>query len=210
VLLPVKLNSTIELAHGILRVPAAGPLLAIVGDAVGLGGAGAFRGDGVVHEAEARVFVEVVLIFEELDDFLGEQFAAEGVGFDLDDFGKGDLEAAREVELEALLDDPGDAAFAALGVDADDGFVGAADVLGVEGEVGDLPGVGVGEALGFADLEAFFDGVLVGSAEGALDEGAAVWSSGVDWDVVAFFDDADDGVYVGEVDARMYPLGVQI
>jgi hypothetical protein len=84
------------------------------------------------------------------------------------------LKAAREVELEVALDDPSDAALPALAVDADDGFVGAADVLRIEGEVGDDPWGFVCCAFFCAFLEAFLDCVLVGAGECADDQLTAI------------------------------------
>ncbi len=160
---------------------------AVFGDAVRHWAWGAFGGDAVVDEGKAGIDFKVVLIFEKGDDFLREEFAAEEVGSVLNDFRERNLETAGEVEVEVALDDPGDTAFAALGVDADDGLVGTADIFGVEGEVGDCPRIGLGESFFLAHLEAFLDGVLVGSAECALDERTSIGDSRVDWDVVAFF-----------------------
>ena len=50
--------------------------------------------------------------------------------------GELDLESAGQIEAVLGLHDVGDAALAGLAVDADDGLVGAADVLGSIGRYG--------------------------------------------------------------------------
>src|SRR5690606_27495858 len=108
-----------------------------------------------------------------------------------------------------------DAALAGLAVDPDDGLVGAADVLGVDGQVRDLPRVGVdgharGGGVGLQVLETLLDGVLVGAGEGGVDEFAAPRVAGVDGQLVAVLDDAADLVDVAEVDLRVDALGEQV
>ena len=69
----------------------------------------------------------------------GADLAALGVGHPLDHLGELDLQPARQLELVLGAHDVGHAALAGLGVDPDDGLVGAADVLRVDRQVGDLP-----------------------------------------------------------------------
>src|SRR5690606_1342793 len=137
------------------------------------------------------------------------------LGDGLDGLRELDLEAARQVEAVLLLHDVGDAALAGLAVDPDDGLVGAADVLGVDGQVRDGPGVGVdgdagGGGVGLQVFEALLDGVLVGAGEGGVDEFAAPRVAGVDGQLVAVFDDAADLVDVAEVDLRVDALGEEV
>ena len=94
------------------------------------------------------------------------------------------------------MDDPRGTALSTLGVDTDDGLVVAADVFGVQGQVGDLPAVVVLPAFLLAQLETLLDGVLVRAAEGAHDQGAAVGGARVHGDLVADLDDADDALEV--------------
>jgi hypothetical protein len=61
----------------------------------------------------------------------------------------------------SLVEHVGDAALAALRVDADDGFVGATDVHRVDGEVGDVPECVVPDLA--ASVHALLDRVLVRS-----------------------------------------------
>ena len=116
--------------------------------------------DGVVDEGEARVLAEEVRRLEELRDLLGEELAAEAVGSLLNVAGEGNLQATGEVQLKLCEDDPGSAALAALRVDADDGLVGAADVLGVQRKIWDLPLVLICLAFALAILQSWYQLVL--------------------------------------------------
>ena len=69
----------------------------------------------------------------------GRDLGAGVLGDVLDRLRELDLEAAGKVEAVLGLHDVGDAALAGLAVDADDGLVGAADVLRVDRQVGHLP-----------------------------------------------------------------------
>ena len=101
-------------------------------------------------------------------DIFSREHSTESIGSGLHAFGEVLLEAFGEVEIGASLQCPCDAAFAALRIDPDDGFVGRADVLWVEGEVGDFPDVVflVSGWRGVPFFETFVDGVLVGAAVG--------------------------------------------
>ncbi len=99
----------------------------------------------------------------------------------------------------------GHAALAGLAVDADDRVVAAAQVGRVDGQVGDFPG-----GVGLLHREALLDGVLVRAGEGREDQVAGVGVARVHGQLVAVFDAAADFVDVGEVQARMDALGVQV
>src|SRR3546814_7782246 len=102
---------------------------------------------------------------------------------------------------------PGDAALARLAVDADHGFVAAAQVGGVDGEVGDLPLVVV---LALARGEALLDRVLMAAREGGIDQLAAIGVARVDRELVAIFDRGDDLVDVREVELWVDALRVHV
>src|SRR5690606_3209630 len=172
----------------------------------------------VGHQAEPAPVVAghgQVFVLEDGEQLVRGDFAAFGVGAGLHHLGELDLEAPRQVEVVVGLHDVGDAALAGLAVDPDDGLVGAADVLGVDGQVRDGPGVGVdgdagGGGVGLQVFEALLDGVLVGAGEGGVDEFAAPRVAGVDGQLVAVFDDAADLVDVAEVDLRVDALGEEV
>ena len=107
----------------------------------------------------------------------GADLGAGVLGDGLDGLGELDLEPARKVEAVLGLHDVGDAALAALAVHPDDGLVGAADVLGVDGEVGHLPHVVVAlppPSRRQQRVHALLDGVLVGAGERGVHEVADV------------------------------------
>ena len=109
-----------------------------------------------------------------------------------------------------------------MAVDADDGLVVAADVLGVDRQVGDFPlfaaqlfpgNAAVGSAwgdFGCHGVEALVDGVLVGAGERGEYQVAAVGVALRNAQLVAVFDGAADLVDVGEVDLRVDALGQHV
>src|SRR5699024_10527713 len=76
---------------------------------------------------------------EDVPHDLGRDLAALGLGDVLDELGEFHLQAPRQLQAVVALHDVGDAALAGLRVHADDGLVGAALVLGVDGQVRHLP-----------------------------------------------------------------------
>src|SRR5690606_35289767 len=180
--------------------------------AVAVGG-GLARGD--LDAAPGVVRVGQVLVLEDLPDVLRRDLAALGVRLRLDDLGELDLHPARQVQVVVVLQDVGDTALAGLRVDPDDRLVGAADVLGVDGQVrhGPLQVVdadALGLGLGLHGVEALLDGVLVGAGEGRVDQVAHVRVARVDLTLVALLPRATDLVDVGEVDLRVDALGEQV
>ncbi len=115
---------------------------------------------------------------------LGRDLAALVVGVLLDDPGELDLQPAGQVEAVLGLHDVGDAALAGLAVHPDDRLVGAADVLGVDRQVRDLPRMSStsagGLGVGLQRVEALLDRVLVGAGERGVDQVAAVGVALVD------------------------------
>ena len=123
--------------------------------------------------------VRQVLVLEPAPQLGGSDLATVLVDAALDDTGELDLQPARQVHLVLGLHDVGDAALAGLAVDADDGLVGPAHVVRVDGQVGHAPDEVVDArapslASAVHRLEALLDGVLVRAGEGGEDEVAAV------------------------------------
>src|SRR5690606_2199205 len=196
-----------------------GRLLAVDGGLDGEGvhavavGGGLAVGD--LDAAPGVVRVRQVLVLEDGPDVGGGDLAALGVRLRLDDLRELDLHPARQVQLVVVLQDVGDAALAGLRVDADDGPVGAADVLGVDVQVRDGPlqvvdGDALGLRVGLHGVEALLDGVLVGAGEGRVDQVAHVRVARVDVHLVAVLPRATDLVDVGEVDLRVDALREQV
>ncbi|AIY16786.1 hypothetical protein KR76_08400 [Pimelobacter simplex] len=173
-------------------------------------------GHAVVDELDAggRIGGEVGRL-EERPQGGGADLSPGRVGVRLDPAAEVDLQAPRQLDAELGLQQVGDAALAGLRVHPDHLVVGASEVGRVDGQVGhpplDLGGRlaelgGAGAVLG----EALADGVLVGAAEGGVDQVADVGVARVDLDAVAVLDGAADLVDVGEVDHRVDALGVQV
>src|SRR5262249_7897055 len=116
----------------------------------------------VANEAEAAVANEI-FAGEGLPDVTRLQFLPTLVGNALDHLAELDLEATRQPQPVALLEDVGNAALAGLAVDADDGLVGAAEVGRIDRQVRHFPEAAVALRLG---REALLDGVLVRAGEG--------------------------------------------
>src|SRR4051794_33250559 len=156
-----------------------------------------------------------VLAAEGRPHLRGGDLAALVVGLPLDDAGELDLQPARQVEVVLGLHDVGDAALAGLAVDPDDRLVAAADVLGVDRQIGDGPGhladrLADGGRVDLQRREALVDRVLVRAGEGGVDQVAAVRVPLVDADLVAVLDGAADLVDVGEGDLRVDALAEQV
>ena len=156
-----------------------------------------------------------VLRGEDRPHRLGGDLAARLVGHPLDDLGELDLESAREFEFVLGAHDVGDTALARLRVDADDGLVGASDVLGIDGQVGDLPAEVVDGYAGCrrVDLhvrQALVDGVLVRPGERRIDQVAAVRVTLVHGDLVAVLHRATEVVDIAHVELRVDALAEEV
>ena len=117
-----------------------------------------------------------------------------------------DLQAPRQVEAVLVLHHVGDAALARLAVDADDGLVGAADVLRVDRQVRHPPlVVVVGQR-----VEALLDRVLVAAAERGVDEVAGVRMARWHRQAVAVLGDAAQRVDVGDVELGIDAVAEQV
>ena len=115
----------------------------------------------------------------------------------LHDLAELDLQAARQLQAVLALEQVGDAALARLAVDADHRLVAAAQVLGVERQVGHVPDVAF-----LARGEGLLDRVLVRAGERGVDQVARVRVARMHRQLVAVLDGAADLVDVGEVQAR--------
>ena len=113
------------------------------------------------------------------------------------------------------LQQVGHAALARLGVHADDGLVGTADVLRVDRQVRHEPHeavqIGASTVGGhLTGLKTLLDGVLVGAGERGEHEVAGVRMAFGDLDLVAVFDGLADFRNVGVVDLRIDALGQEV
>eukprot|EP01022_Parablepharisma_sp_SALTPOND_P029441 TRINITY_DN734_c3_g8_i1.p1 TRINITY_DN734_c3_g8~~TRINITY_DN734_c3_g8_i1.p1 ORF type:complete len:1015 (+),score=377.72 TRINITY_DN734_c3_g8_i1:1333-4377(+) len=132
-------------------------------------------------------------------------FLAGGIGLALDGTRELDLQAARQGQAVFLFQQVGHATLAGLAVDADHRVVAAAQVGRVDRQVGHFPD-GVGLLLG----EALLDGILVRAGEGGEDQVAHIRVTRVYRNLVAFFHHLAHHIDVGEVQARVHTLGVQV
>ena len=141
------------------------------------------------------------VLAEAVVDLGGREFLAELVGVLADEVADFRMHELREVEAELAVEHVGDAAFAALGVDADDGLVGTTDVHRVDGEVGDVPERVVADLT--AAIHAFLDGVLVRARKGREDEVAAVRMAVMHAHAGHALVDLADRAEVAEVEVRV-------
>jgi hypothetical protein len=176
----------------------------------------------VIDELGGGIDVDEVFV-EGVANFVSGEFAIEFVSEVVDVFADLRVHGFGQVEAVFAIEDVGDAAFAGLGIDADNGFVGAANVGGIDGEVGDAPPVRsrtgrcfaavllrrVFEVLS-ASIETFLDGVLVGAGEGGEDEFAGVGLAIGDGHAGGAFVDFANGGEIGEVEAGFDAMGVKI
>ena len=133
------------------------------------------------------------------------QLLAGRVHHGLHDLAELDLQAARQLQAVLAFQQVGDAALARLAVDADHGLVAAAQVLGVERQVGHVPDVAF-----LARGERLLDRVLVRARERGVDQVARVRVAGMHRQLVAVLDGAADFVDVGEVQAGVHALRVEV
>ncbi len=156
-----------------------------------------------------------VLVAEQVPDLVRAELAALGVGALLHDAGELDLQLAGQVDRVVGLEQVRHPALARLGVDADDGLVRPADVLRVDGQVGNGPldlvdGLARRGGLRLHRVEALVDGVLVRAAERRVDEVARPRLALRHGQLVAVLDGALDLVDVREGDLRVDALREQV
>ncbi|CAB4920730.1 unannotated protein [freshwater metagenome] len=165
--------------------------------------------------APRSLWVREVLAGEDRPHLAGADLAALVVGDGLDDLRELDLQSPREFELVLGSHDVRDTALARLRVHPDDRLVGAADILGIDREVGDCPVIVIDthpgcRGIGLHDREALVDGVLMGAGERRVDEVAAVRMTFVHRDLVAVLDRSPHFIDVAEIDLRIDALAVEV
>ena len=148
----------------------------------------------VRQQLDTGVVVEVFGV-EESPEVVGGDLGAMLVGMALHDRAELDLQAARHHQTMVALEQEGDAALARLAVDADDRFIGPAEVGRVERQIRDLP-----ERVGLLDGKAFFDRVLVRAREGSKHQIADIGMTRMDRQLIAVLDRAGHLIDVGEVE----------
>src|SRR3981189_513084 len=110
-----------------------------------------FMRDAMLDIGQRRLALQVLAVECRLDRDRRQLLAAR-VGDGLDHLAELDLQQARQGQSEIALEQEGDAALARLAVDANDRFVGAAEVGRIDRQVRDFPGIGR-----LAGSEAFLD-----------------------------------------------------
>ncbi len=130
----------------------------------------------------------------------GREFGALAVGQAVNDRPELAVHCFRQRVAVFLLQHVGDAAFAGLGIDANDGLVVAADVGGIDGNVEYVPRVS-GRLL----VPRFLDGVLVGAGERGEDQIARVRLAVGPHPAGGAVVDFADFVEVGEIELRIDP-----
>src|SRR5699024_75295 len=163
-----------------------------------------------------------VLGGEDIPHLLGVDLTTLGVGDVLDHGGELHLHGPWHLQTVVGLHDVGDAALAGLGVHTDDSLVVAADILRVDGQVGNLPlgatqflprnlgGGGTRLDLGGQGIQALVDGILVGTGERGEHQVAAVRVALGYTQLVAVLDGATDVLDVGEVQLWVHTLGQHV
>ena len=123
----------------------------------------------------------------------------------LDRFRELDLQPPGKIEAMLGLHDVGDPTLAALAIYADDRFVAATDVLGVDRQVRNTPGLVVVRlvtscrGLAIKQVEALFDRVLVAAGERGVHEVANVRVARMHRKTVAIFGDATQRIDIADV-----------
>ena len=142
---------------------------------------------------------------EDRENIVGREFGAFGVSDVVDDFPDFLVHEFRQGVAEFIFEDVSDAAFAGLGVDADDGLVATADIGGVDGDVKDIP-----RLVGFLSGPRFLDRVLMRTAEGREREFPRVGLASGNLEARGSLVDLADFVNVTEIEVRVDTVGVQV
>ena len=158
-------------------------------------------------DVQRRGVVQIAL-FKDVKHFLDAEFAVLVVADVLDTVAQILPHAGRRVVAVVLLQQKADAALAALGIDADNvRIVRAADVVGVDGDVGAGPAV---FAALLAPGHALGDRVLMAAAERRKNEAARVRRALIDvhaGDTLVHF---ADGGHVGEIQVGVHAVAVHV
>ena len=174
-----------------------------------------FRSDHPLADALQRPDRRQVLVGEGVPHLLAGDLATLTVGDLLDHLAELDLQTPRQHQSVVGLHDVGHPALTGLGVHPDHGLVGAADILGVDGQIRHLPedvlDIGVSLVRGdFHRVQALVDGVLMAAGERRVHQVSAVGVPLGHRQLIAVLDGASDLVDVGEVDLRVHPAGEQV
>ena len=116
-----------------------------------------------------------------------------------------DLQTTRQLQPILAFEQIGDAALARLAVDADHGLIAAAQVLGIDRQIGHVPDIVLP-----ARREGLLDRILVRTRERGVDQIADIGVTGMHGQLVAVFDRAANGVDIREIEARIHALDVHI
>ena len=162
--------------------------------------------EGVLEQLVGLLHVHILLV-EELVDPLRGDFGAHGVGLPLNDGAELRVHLLGQVKAEVVVHDIGRASLARLGVDADDGLVLPAHVGGVNGQIGDLPEIGVGL---LHVLGALVDGVLMAAGESGEYQLSGVGLPVAHRHLGTPLEHLADLIDVGKVKPGVHPLGVHI
>ncbi|PAV93314.1 hypothetical protein WR25_16463 [Diploscapter pachys] len=133
----------------------------------------------IVAKHEPVAFAGQVGRLEPAPDVGGTELAAGFVGQRLDVAAEIGLQALGQLQALVLFDHPGDAALARLRIDADHRFVAAAEIGGVDRQIGDLPRLVV---LLFAGRKPLLDRVLMAARKGGEHQLAGIGGAGMDGD----------------------------
>ena len=129
---------------------------------------------------------------------------AGAVGELLDHLSHLGLHGLGELAAELGLHHVGHAALPGLGVDADDRLVGAADVGGVERQIGDLP-----QPVSLRG-HPLVDGVLMRAGEGGEHQLAGIRMPGIDRQFRTGVGDSDQTAEIAQIQAGIHALRVQV
>ena len=151
--------------------------------------------------------LDVIGGLERVPDIGSVEFAAQCIGHALDVRAEIGLHLLGQLETLILFEHPGEAALAGLRIDPDHRFVAAAEVGGVDRQIGDAP---VRVILRFERAETLPDRVLVATRKGRVDQFAAIGMALVNGQLVAIFDRLDHAVDIGEIEPRVDALRVHV
>ena len=174
--------------------------------------------DGTVGRAVLRPVVDIVdrgcrpqvFTLERSVNFGRRELLASRVGDLLDDLAEFDLQQARQRQPVVALEQVRDATLARLAVDADDGLVRATDVGGVDRQVGDLPQRPAGRLGLLLRGESLLDRILMRAGKRGEHQFAGIRMARMNRQIGAVLGGADDHAHVGEIEAGVDALRIQV
>jgi hypothetical protein len=135
------------------------------------------------------------------------QLAAQFIGQLLDMLGEVRLHLLGQLQSLILFQYPGKSALAALRIDADHRFIAAAQIGGIDRQIGDFPQFVI---LGVLRGKALLDRILMAAGKGREHQFAAIGVARVDGQLVAIFNRVDDLINVREIDLGINALRVEV